>query len=244
MADRRLSTPGSTVHRMFFGVRLPGPFRIGVSSKGRVYGGTSIGPFSVSAPLNSRQRRGRQPAPQVWPVSVEHAVSVAESEGWTVTGRDQQRTLLRKGIKGAEIRAVPGGVTLHRITTNRAILLWIALGVVIVGSCGICVSGGSGSEPPSTPAPARTTAKPVRTTAPPTTPPVSPTPAATTAPTTNPPATTAAPAPPPPAPPALDKRYPSCKEAIAAGLGPYVKGQDPEYAWYRDSDGDGIVCER
>lgn len=42
----------------------------------------------------------------------------------------------------------------------------------------------------------------------------------------------------------LDPRHGSCRQAIAAGLGPYVRGQDPEYDWYRDADSDGIVCER
>ena len=42
----------------------------------------------------------------------------------------------------------------------------------------------------------------------------------------------------------LDPRHGSCRQAIAAGLGPYVRGQDPEYDWYRDGDRDGIVCER
>ena len=42
----------------------------------------------------------------------------------------------------------------------------------------------------------------------------------------------------------LDPRFPYCTNAIAAGYGPYVKGIDPEYAWYRDGDGDGVVCER
>jgi Excalibur calcium-binding domain/Protein of unknown function (DUF1524) len=42
----------------------------------------------------------------------------------------------------------------------------------------------------------------------------------------------------------VDPRYPYCTNAIAAGLGPYYRGQDPEYAWYRDGDSDGIVCER
>lgn len=41
-----------------------------------------------------------------------------------------------------------------------------------------------------------------------------------------------------------DPRFGTCREAIAAGYGPYVEGRDPEYAWYRDSDGDGMVCER
>jgi hypothetical protein len=40
-----------------------------------------------------------------------------------------------------------------------------------------------------------------------------------------------------------DPRFGSCREAKAAGYGPYVEGRDPEYAWYRDGDGDGTVCE-
>lgn len=42
---------------------------------------------------------------------------------------------------------------------------------------------------------------------------------------------------------ATDPRFSSCKKAKAAGYGPYVKGTDPEYHWYRDGDGDGIDCE-
>ena len=40
-----------------------------------------------------------------------------------------------------------------------------------------------------------------------------------------------------------DPRFSYCYEAVAAGYGPYYRGRDPEYAWYRDSDGDGVVCE-
>jgi hypothetical protein len=40
-----------------------------------------------------------------------------------------------------------------------------------------------------------------------------------------------------------DPRFSWCYEAIAAGYGPYVRGRDPEYHWYRDNDGDGVVCE-
>ena len=40
-----------------------------------------------------------------------------------------------------------------------------------------------------------------------------------------------------------DPRYDTCAEANANGYGPYVEGEDPEYDWYRDRDGDGIVCE-
>lgn len=40
-----------------------------------------------------------------------------------------------------------------------------------------------------------------------------------------------------------DPRFSWCYEANDAGYGPYVKGQDPEYDWYQDRDGDGLVCE-
>jgi len=41
----------------------------------------------------------------------------------------------------------------------------------------------------------------------------------------------------------LDPQFSSCAKAKAAGYGPYVKGKDPEYSWYRDGDSDGTVCE-
>ena len=40
-----------------------------------------------------------------------------------------------------------------------------------------------------------------------------------------------------------DPRFGTCREAKANGYGPYYRGQDPEYSWYRDADGDGVVCE-
>lgn len=40
-----------------------------------------------------------------------------------------------------------------------------------------------------------------------------------------------------------DPKFGSCSEAIAAGYGPYVQGEDEEYGWYTDGDGDGVVCE-
>lgn len=42
----------------------------------------------------------------------------------------------------------------------------------------------------------------------------------------------------------LDPRFRYCTHAIAAGYGPYYNGVDPEYEWYNDRDGDGVVCER
>jgi hypothetical protein len=40
----------------------------------------------------------------------------------------------------------------------------------------------------------------------------------------------------------LDPRFASCTGVRAAGLGPYRRGRDLEYAWYADPDGDGVVC--
>ncbi len=39
-----------------------------------------------------------------------------------------------------------------------------------------------------------------------------------------------------------DPRFSYCYEAVAAGYGPYSRG-DVEYGWYQDADGDGTVCE-
>ncbi|SFF94204.1 Excalibur calcium-binding domain-containing protein [Actinoplanes philippinensis] len=40
-----------------------------------------------------------------------------------------------------------------------------------------------------------------------------------------------------------DPRFRTCAAANDAGYGDYVQGVDPEYDWYRDRDGDGVVCE-
>ena len=40
-----------------------------------------------------------------------------------------------------------------------------------------------------------------------------------------------------------DPRFGTCKEAKANGYGPYYRGRDAEYDWYRDGDSDGVVCE-
>ena len=40
-----------------------------------------------------------------------------------------------------------------------------------------------------------------------------------------------------------DPIFRTCAEVIAAGYGPYRRGLDPEYDWYRDNDSDGDVCE-
>ena len=46
-----------------------------------------------------------------------------------------------------------------------------------------------------------------------------------------------------PPPSGTDPRFSTCAAAKRAGYGPYYRGVDPEYSWYRDADSDGIVCE-
>lgn len=43
--------------------------------------------------------------------------------------------------------------------------------------------------------------------------------------------------------PETDPDMGTCKAAKAAGYGPYVRGEDVEYGYYRDGDSDGTVCE-
>jgi len=54
---------------------------------------------------------------------------------------------------------------------------------------------------------------------------------------------TTSPTPTPPPSTGTDPRFATCSAAKAAGYGPYRRGIDPEYSWYRDGDGDGVVCE-
>ena len=48
----------------------------------------------------------------------------------------------------------------------------------------------------------------------------------------------------PPTSGGTDPRFGTCREANAAGYGPYRRGTDPEYDWYQDRDDDGLACER
>ncbi|PZM88760.1 MAG: hypothetical protein DIU79_16385 [Actinobacteria bacterium] len=163
-----------------------------MSSKGRVYGGASVGPFSVSAPLTgSRRGRGR-------------------------------------GRGGKEA------------TSSVA-------GVLAIVACCCCVSpivSSRSDEPERTPrssAPSATRSLAPSPTAPSPTSSVSPSPAPATAKPS--PTRTTTEAKPKPSAPRLDPRFGTCKEVKAHGYGPYIKGVDPEYEWYRDRDGDGVVCE-
>ncbi|MFZ4079183.1 MAG: excalibur calcium-binding domain-containing protein [Microbacteriaceae bacterium] len=41
----------------------------------------------------------------------------------------------------------------------------------------------------------------------------------------------------------IDPNFGTCSKAKANGYGPYLRGVDPEYDFYRDADKDGRVCE-
>lgn len=110
------------------------------------------------------------------------------------------------------------------------------------------------SPKPPTQAPVAPVATPTEAPAPadlpaaqPPPPAVTPSPAAAPVPAAAPaPAVAPAPAAVVEAPPAAstnDPEFGTCKAAIAAGYGNYVRGKDPEYEWYNDRDGDGVVCE-
>ncbi|WP_082552881.1 DUF1524 domain-containing protein [Phycicoccus sp. Root101] len=67
---------------------------------------------------------------------------------------------------------------------------------------------------------------------------------ATPTPTPTPARSRSTPKPSTPKPSHTDPRFGTCREANAAGYGPYRQGVDPEYDWYQDRDHDGLACER
>ncbi|GAB3068618.1 DUF1524 domain-containing protein [Pedococcus soli] len=67
---------------------------------------------------------------------------------------------------------------------------------------------------------------------------------ATPTPTPTPARSRSTPKPSTPTPSHTDPRFGTCREANAAGYGPYRQGVDPEYDWYQDRDHDGLACER
>jgi hypothetical protein len=107
--------------------------------------------------------------------------------------------------------------------------------------------------PDGTPVATSTTAPP-RTTAPSSAAPAAPskTAPATPSPSTSPASPSPSPTPSSPSPPPrqpsaesdLDQRYSDCAAVLDNGLGPYLRGVDPEFEWYRSEDAnrDGIVC--
>lgn len=112
---------------MGIGVRL-GPFRIGVSSRGRVTGGVSIGPVSASTRLGGGQQNGAYP---IWPDKRDQLVAQAEAEGWRVVAGSDWHTRVERGWRAAVIATVQGGTQIRPALSERAIwgIAYAAIGI-------------------------------------------------------------------------------------------------------------------
>lgn len=123
---------------MNFGVRLPGPFRVGVSSHGRVHAGVTVGPFSASTGITG----GRRPADageEFYPISLDGAVGELVVLGWRLTGHSGRSAILTQGWRAVQIEAVPGGVTWRPVTSRRTAVtkavVWMAVAVGLFWFC-------------------------------------------------------------------------------------------------------------
>ncbi|HEY9415001.1 MAG TPA: hypothetical protein VIQ30_09610, partial [Pseudonocardia sp.] len=85
---------------MNFGVRLPGPFRVGVSSSGRVNAGVTLGPFSASTGIGS----GRRPAAgdEFFPIELDAAAAELVALGWRLHGYDGRAAHLTQGWRAVQ----------------------------------------------------------------------------------------------------------------------------------------------
>lgn len=105
---------------MNFGFRLPGPFRVGVSSKGRVSVGMTAGPFSVSQTLGG-SRGGL-----LLPVTLDQFVRQAQAEGFSVQVTPGTSATIERRWLAAVATAVPG----RGVSVKRTASTWQTLTVV------------------------------------------------------------------------------------------------------------------
>lgn len=135
---------------------------------------------------------------------------------------------------------MPSDASASRRRQPRRVLIRSAVTVLALG-CAVALAGCSGQLVVDTDeAAAAETAAPKVTPTPTSSATPTPTPTPTASPT---PTTLPEPEPEPAQQPTTDPRFDTCGEAIAVGYGPYIRGVDPEYDWYRDGDKDGDVCE-
>lgn len=118
---------GRTVTGMNFGIRLPGPFRVGVSDKGRVTAGVTLGPFSASGQLGTGQSAA---GGGFIPCTLDEALHAAAQTGWKVRARSQQGATIQRGWKSAWIRVEQGGVRVLPHGNPRWMAVWILAGLV------------------------------------------------------------------------------------------------------------------
>lgn len=119
----------------FFGFQLPGPFRIGVSSKGRIVGGVSLGPVSVSGTLN----RPTPPGGHVLAGTVEQVANAAQAEGWEAVVTPGRSAVITRGFRSARIEQLPGpAVRVTPIASPWTVMLVIgAILLSVVSCCGL-----------------------------------------------------------------------------------------------------------
>ncbi|SIN26297.1 hypothetical protein [Micromonospora cremea] len=114
---------------MNLGFRLPGPFRVGISSKGRVNVGVTVGPFSASGGLGGGQRTNKG---VFFPVALEQFVAQAQAEGFSVQVTPHTSATIERRWKAGVATVIPGrGVMLRQTMSTWQILAMIG-GVVLV----------------------------------------------------------------------------------------------------------------
>lgn len=131
MSDRSEWTTGRTLTGMNFGVRLPGPFRVGVSSRGRVSAGLTLGPVSVSGDLGGGRRPAASQEP-AWgplatiPISLAQATTQAEEQGWRISYRSNDAVWIQHGMRARVIEQHPNGVLVRKSLSPRALITGLA----------------------------------------------------------------------------------------------------------------------
>lgn len=114
---------------MNIGFNLPGPFRVGVSSSGRVTGGVTLGPVSMSG-----QIAGPAPTPRI-PVqrgTLAEALEYAtEKQGCTIVALTEYAATVQRGWWAWHIRQVQGGVQIQPIWSTRLTLTVVSVGALL-----------------------------------------------------------------------------------------------------------------
>lgn len=116
---------------MNFGFRLPGPFRVGISSKGRVNAGVTLGPFSVSGNVGG-VRTGKA---VFLPVTLQQLVAQAEAEGFSAQVTPGTSATLERRWLAARATVAPGGVLVKRVWSTWQILTLIGGVMLLVVLC-------------------------------------------------------------------------------------------------------------
>ncbi|WFE41969.1 hypothetical protein [Micromonospora sp. WMMD998] len=123
---------------MNFGFRLPGPFRVGVSSKGRVNVGVTVGPLSASGGLGGAGQRTTRGT--FFPVTMPQFVEQARAEGFTVTQYHPSSATIERRWKAGRAEVVPGqGVMLRQVWSTWQTVVVIAAVLAVPLVC--CLPG-------------------------------------------------------------------------------------------------------